>query len=101
VAQTEACTRKEFAKYWMHSGHLTVDGKKMSKSANNFYTMADLEEKYSEVEKELLFRAIRLSFMNGKYSDSVDFSFDKIDANINTLKKVDESLKNLVRSINN
>jgi cysteinyl-tRNA synthetase len=32
IAQTEACTRKEFSKYWMHSGHLMVDGKKMSKS---------------------------------------------------------------------
>lgn len=101
VAQTEACTRKEFAKYWLHSGHLTVDGKKMAKSANNFYTIADLEKKYSNIEQELLFRAIRLSFMNGKYSDSVDFSFDKIEANINTLNKVDESVKNLSRSINN
>jgi cysteinyl-tRNA synthetase len=73
----------------------------MAKSANNFYTIADLEKKYSNIEQELLFRAIRLSFMNGKYSDSVDFSFDKIEANINTLNKVDESVKNLSRSINN
>ncbi len=99
VAQTEACTRKEFAKYWLHSGHLTVDGKKMSKSANNFYTLDDLEKKYSDVKNSDLFRAIRLGFMNGKYGDSVDFSFDKIEANLNTIKKVDETLKTLSRSI--
>lgn len=99
IAQTEACTRKEFAKYWLHSGHLTVDGKKMSKSANNFYTLDDLEKKYSHVKNTDLFRAIRLSFMNGKYGDSVDFSFDKIEANLNTIKKIDESLKTLSRSI--
>ncbi len=99
IAQTEACTRKEFAKYWLHSGHLTVDGKKMSKSANNFYTLDDLEKKYSHVKSWDLFRAIRLGFMNGKYSDSVDFSFEKIEANLNTIKKVDETLKTLSRSI--
>jgi hypothetical protein len=31
----------------MHHGHLTVDGKKMSKSLGNFYTLHDLEEKFS------------------------------------------------------
>lgn len=99
VAQSEACTRKEFAKYWLHSGHLTVDGKKMAKSANNFYTIDDLEKKYSDTKTTDLHRAIRLSFMNGKYWDSVDFSFDKIEANLNTIKKIDETLKTLSRSI--
>ena len=100
IAQTESCTRKEFAKYWLHSGHLTVDGKKMAKSAGNFYTLDDLEKKYSHVNPKDLFRAIRLSFLNGKYSESVDFSFQKIEANLNTIKKIDETLKTLSRSIN-
>lgn len=100
IAQTESCTRKEFAKYWLHSGHLTVDGKKMAKSAGNFYTLDDLEKKYSHVNPKDLFRAVRLSFLNGKYSESVDFSFQKIEANLNTIKKIDETLKTLSRSIN-
>ncbi len=45
VAQTEAYTGKTFSKYWMHGGHLLVDNKKMSKSANNFYTLRDIVEK--------------------------------------------------------
>jgi cysteinyl-tRNA synthetase len=46
IAQTESCTHKAFSKYWLHSGHLMVDWKKMAKSAGNFYRLIDLEEKY-------------------------------------------------------
>lgn len=58
IAQTEACTGKQFSKYWIHSGHLMVDGKKMSKSLGNFYTLRDLEEKYPNEPR--LYRAIRM-----------------------------------------
>lgn len=95
VAQTECCTRKDFSKYWAHHGHLTIDGAKMSKSKNNFYTLRDLEKKFSDVPKTLLYRAVRLNFINCKYRDSVDLSFDKIEANFNTLRGIDETLKNI------
>ncbi|PZM81981.1 hypothetical protein DLH72_04755, partial [Candidatus Gracilibacteria bacterium] len=85
IAQTESCTHKEFVKYWIHAEHLTVDGKKMSKSANNFYTLKDLEEKYSEISKSVLFRAIRLSYISGKYSTQIDFSFKKLEQNISSI----------------
>ena len=45
IAQSEAATGKPFSKIWMHAEHLLVDGKKMSKSAGNFFTLRDLEEK--------------------------------------------------------
>ncbi len=48
IAQTEAFTGKTFAKYWMHGGHLLVDNKKMAKSANNFYTLRDIIDKYAQ-----------------------------------------------------
>jgi len=99
IAQTESCTRKEFAKYWLHSGHLMVDWKKMSKSLGNFYTLKDLEEKFSDIKKNLLYRAIRLSFMNAKYSSQIDFTFDKLEANFNTITSIDETLKLLNREI--
>lgn len=129
IAQTEAYTGKTFSKYWIHGGHITVNGKKMAKSANNFYTVRDLEEKYLDhsinlqpspltplpwgrgeqnpplyyarrlggVSASVLYRAIRLSFMNARYRDSVDFSFDKLEQNFNAIKKIDESLKKLNR----
>ena len=95
VAQTECCTRKTFSKYWAHHGHLTIDGAKMAKSKNNFYTLRDVEKKFSSIQKSLLYRAVRLCFMNGKYRDNIDFSFDKIEANFNALKGIDQTLKNL------
>ncbi len=42
IAQSEALTGKPFAKYWLHSEFLLVDGQKMSKSLGNFYTLRDL-----------------------------------------------------------
>ncbi len=100
IAQTEACTRKTFAKYWLHSGHLTVDSKKMAKSANNFYTIKDLEEKYlSKIDKSILYRALRLSLMWANYKTQVDFSFKKLESNFSVIKWVDELLKNLKRAV--
>lgn len=93
IAQTEACTRKEFSKYWLHSGHLMVDWKKMAKSAGNFYTLKDLEERYKNIKPSVLYRAIRLSYMNAKYSSELDFTFEKVDSNISVINSIDETLK--------
>ncbi len=100
IAQTESCTKKQFAKYWLHSGHLMVNSKKMSKSLWNFYTLRDLEEKFKEEKKDILYRAIRLSFINWKYRENIDFSFDKLSANIKTIKNLDETIKKLIEIIN-
>jgi len=40
-----------------------VDGKKMSKSLGNFYTLKDIEEKYKTINTSILYRAIRLLFI--------------------------------------
>ncbi len=95
IAQTEACTGKQFSKYWMHSGHLMVDGKKMSKSLWNFYTLRDLEEKYPNEPR--LLRAIRMWFINWLYREQINFSFPKLEQNIKTLQNIDETCKRLVR----
>ena len=42
IAQSEAATGKTYSKYWMHCGYLIVDGKKMSKSLGNFYTLREI-----------------------------------------------------------
>lgn len=43
IAQAKCGVGGGFARYWLHGGHLLVDGKKMSKSARNEYTLDDLE----------------------------------------------------------
>ncbi|GAB5561161.1 MAG: cysteine--tRNA ligase [Synoicihabitans sp.] len=44
IAQSECCNNTEFAHHWYHSEHLLVDGKKMSKSLGNLYTLDQLKE---------------------------------------------------------
>ncbi len=101
IAQSEAVTGKNFSRYWIHSGHLMVDGKRMGKSLGNFYTLNDIEEKFNNVKKEQLFRSLRLLFINGKYRESIDFSFTKLEANINTIEKIDELVKRLAMAEKN
>jgi len=82
-----------------------VDGKKMSKSLGNFYTLRDLEAltqfspkgRDADTDRQRLYRAIRLSFINGRYREQIDFSFSKLEQNINTLKNIDESCKRLTK----
>ena len=45
IAQSKGCTGQIPANFWMHCEFLLIDGGKMSKSLNNVYTIADLEEK--------------------------------------------------------
>ena len=45
IAQSEALTGKQFARFWLHSEHLIVEGQKMSKSLGNFFTLRDLLDK--------------------------------------------------------
>jgi cysteinyl-tRNA synthetase len=42
IAQSVSLTGKQFARYWLHSEFLLVDGQKMSKSLGNFYTLRDV-----------------------------------------------------------
>jgi len=100
VAQTEGCTRKEFSKYWMHHGHLTVDGRKMSKSLGNFYTLIDLEKKFKDINKSILYRGIRLNLINWKYTSSIDLSFSKLESMFSTINNIDETIKLVYRKIN-
>ncbi len=45
IAQSEACSGKEFARYWMHGGFLEIDSEKMAKSLGNFVTIKDVLDK--------------------------------------------------------
>src|SRR3989344_1373025 len=51
VAQMEALSgKKPMAKYWMHTGFLTINGQKMSKSLNNFITIDHFLKQHSAQE---------------------------------------------------
>ena len=67
IAQSEACNGVPFARYWMHNGYINVDGKKMSKSLNNFFTVRDIREKYTG-------DVIRFFLLSGHYRSPINFS---------------------------
>ncbi|MBI2012895.1 MAG: cysteine--tRNA ligase [Candidatus Colwellbacteria bacterium] len=74
IAQSEAATGKRFVNYWLHGEHLLVNGKKMSKSLKNFYTLTDLEKKGIN---PLAFRYFAL---NAHYRSKLNFTWKGIVA---------------------
>ena len=80
IAQSEAATGKKFVNYWLHNEWLLVEGKKMSKSLGNFYTLKDLIEKgYNPL-------AIRYVLSNSNYRQQLNFTFEELKAAEKTLK---------------
>lgn len=73
IAQSEAATGKLFCKYWMHNAHIMVDGKKMSKSLGNFYTLNDL------VAKGINPMLVKLELLKTHYRSQANFSLTGIE----------------------
>lgn len=94
IAQTESVTGKTFSTYWMHTGHLLVDGKKMSKSLGNMYTLGDLENKFPE-KKNLLYRAFRMMCLQNRYRENFNFTFDRLEGAMSTISSLDNTLKRI------
>src|SRR5579871_1994638 len=72
IAQSETATHKPFARHWMHVRFLLVDGKKMSKSEGNFYTLRDLLLKGYKAS------SIRLALISVPYRHQLNFTFDSL-----------------------
>ena len=70
IAQSETATHKQFARHWMHVRFLLVDGRKMSKSEGNFYTLRDLLLKGYKAS------AIRMALISVPYRHQLNFTFD-------------------------
>lgn len=89
IAQSEAYTEKTFANLWMHSEHLVVDNKKMSKSLGNFYTLRDLLAKgYSGIQ-------VRYMLLHTHYKTSLNFTFTGLDAAKTTLQRVQDFIRRM------
>ncbi len=73
IAQAEALTGKQFAKYWIHHGLLTINSQKMSKSLGNFITIRDFMLKYKNAD------LLKLFFLSAHYSHPIDYTDDKIE----------------------
>jgi cysteinyl-tRNA synthetase len=89
IAQSECATGKQFAKYFMHNEHLLVDGQKMSKSAGNFYTLRDLQE------KDIHPLSFRMWLYSAHYKTRINFTLDAVLSAQTAHKRLVEAYKTL------
>ncbi|MCF7859289.1 MAG: cysteine--tRNA ligase [Candidatus Cloacimonetes bacterium] len=87
IAQAEASTGNKLANYWMHNGYLNIEGEKMSKSLDNFFTARDILKKFNA-------EAIRFFFLSKHYRSPIDFN-EKI------LEESQQAIRNLYNTIEN
>jgi cysteinyl-tRNA synthetase len=83
IAQSEAKTGESpFVKYWVHGAHMLVDGKKMSKSLHNFYTLAEI------VDRGFDPLALRYLYLQTHYRQEMNFTFEALEAAQNALNRL-------------
>jgi len=102
IAQSVAAQGHDAVKYWMHNNMITIAGKKMGKSYNNFITLEQffngnhplLEQAYSPI-------VIRFFILQAQYRSTVDFSNDALKAAEKALQRMQDAygrLQNLEAS---
>lgn len=90
IAQSEGATGEQpFVRYWVHHNHLHVDGVKMSKSLNNFFTVDDV------VARGFHPRALRLLFLTTHYRDEQNFTWESLAAGQKSYERLLQTVKQL------
>jgi cysteinyl-tRNA synthetase len=93
IAQSEGSALQprgeRFVKYWLHGAHLMVEGRKMSKSLGNFFTLRDL------LAKGFTGREIRYLLLTAHYRESFNFTLDGLAGARTALARLDECLLKL------
>lgn len=82
IAQSEAATGKQFVRYWLHNEHLIVEGGRMAKSLDNFYTLRDLTAKGYEPN------ALRYLLLSTNYRQQLNFTFVGLEAAKNAVDRL-------------
>jgi cysteinyl-tRNA synthetase len=89
IAQSEGATQKPFVKFWLHGAHLLVEGKKMSKSLGNYFTLRDL------LDKGFSGREIRYLLLSAHYRETFNFTIDGLTGAKTALARIDECVAKL------
>jgi cysteinyl-tRNA synthetase len=82
IAQSECATGRTFARHWMHVRFLLVEGRKMSKSEGNFYTLRDL------LLKGYRASAIRYLLVSVPYRNQMNFTFEGLTGATNAVDRL-------------
>ena len=91
IAQSEAANGKQFCRFWMHTGFLSVHGEKMSKSLGNFVTLKQSLSMFSP-------NAIRMFFLQAHYRSPVDYDEEMIEAAGESVERIFNSM-GLIREL--
>jgi len=89
IAQSEAYSGKPFVNLWMHSEHLIVDNKKMSKSLGNFYTLRDL------LDKGFTGTQVRYMLLQTHYKTQLNFTFTGLDGVKGSLSRLQDFIRRM------
>jgi cysteinyl-tRNA synthetase len=89
IAQSEGATGKPFVKHWMHGAFLLVEGKKMSKSLGNFFTLRDL------LAKGFKGPEIRYLLLTAHYRETFNFTLEGLHGAKTALARIDECIGKL------
>lgn len=92
IAQSEACSGKSFATYWMHNAFLNIENKKMSKSEGNFFTVRDISEKYD-------LQVLRFFMLSAHYRSPLNFSAELMESSKNALNRILTAAERLEENI--
>ncbi len=82
IAQSEGASGKPFVSWWVHHAFLNVDGEKMSKSKENFYSLTDIQKQ--EIDPV----ALRLLFMSTSYRKPMNFTWESLRAAQTALREL-------------
>lgn len=93
IAQSEGaglqCAGCRFVRHWLHGAHLLVEGKKMSKSLGNYFTLRDL------LAKGFNGREIRFLLLSAHYRESFNFTIEGLQGARSALARIDDCLVRL------
>ena len=92
IAQSEAYTGKQFARYWMHNGYINIDNEKMSKSLGNFVLVND-------IRKQIDPQVLRFFIMSVHYRNPINFSQDLVENAKAGLERIRTSYANLAHRL--
>lgn len=82
IAQTKAATGHILANFWLHNEFLLVDGRKMSKSLDNIYTLSDL------LEKGFNPAAFRHLILSANYHDKLNFTWQSLESSQSAISRL-------------
>lgn len=91
IAQSESLTGKPFARHWVHTRFLQVEGEKMSKSSGNFFTVRQLVAPGSDGGRGIDPLAIRMTLLAGHYRKPFNFTFETVKAHVRHRERIVEA----------